>query len=307
MALTVRPLAPTFAAEIRGVDLRLPLEQARLEEIYDVFLEYGVVVLPGQAITVEQHLAFAATFGELWQLPEWNNMSTVKNRLIDDVSNVDESGKQAAPDSDKLLYQLANRIWHSDLSSNPIASKASLLHASEIALEDGQTEFADPRGGYDALSEAKQQQLEGLVGEFSWAHSRVAAGQPGIDVADLKKKIPPSYHPLVRTHPETGRKNLFIGANLERIVGLSEADSDALIRELTEATTRPEFVYSHRWAVHDLVIWDNRRTLHRAGQYDAQRYRRVMRRATVRDSGPTTENGVILQPQVRRVGPVLAG
>jgi Probable taurine catabolism dioxygenase len=306
MGLSIRRLGQSFAAEVRGVDLRQPFEASVIEAVYDAFLEHGVLVLPGQAIDIDRHLAFAATFGELWQLPDWNMASRVPNRLIDDVSNVDAEGRQVEENSPKLLAQLANRLWHSDLSSNPVAAKASMLHALEIALEDGETEFADPRGGYEALPQAMKDRLDGMVGEFSWAHSRMLGGQPGVDVEKLRQLKPPSYHPVVRTHPETGRKNLFIGANLERIVGLGEEESHALIRELTEFTTQDRFVYRHRWAVHDLVIWDNRCTLHRAATYDAKRYRRVMHRATVLDDGPTTADGNIIVPEVRKTGPRLA-
>lgn len=300
MALQVKPLSGTFAAEIRGIDLRLGLTQTAADELYDAWLDYGIVVIPGQAIDLDTHLAFARTFGDLWSLPEWTGSRRLSTRLIDDVSNLNAEGDVQEQDSARALLQLANKLWHSDLSSNMVAAKASLLHAMEIALEDGHTEFADMYGAYDALPDDLRARLEGKIGEFSFAHARV---QGGLDVGKLRGLVPPSQHPILRTHPETGRRSVFIGGNLERIVGLSDDESDALIEEVTAFATQPQFVYRHRWAVNDLIVWDNRCTLHRAGDYKADVYRRVMHRATVSDTGPTTENGEILVPEVRRHGP----
>lgn len=274
------------------------------DAIYDAFLDHGVLVVPGQAINIDQHLAFARIFGDLWELPEWNGARRVANRAIDDVSNIDDKGDLAGAASDKVMLQLANKLWHSDLSSNAVAAKMSCLHAMEIALEDGETEFADPQSAYAALPDDMKARLDGMLAEFSWSHSRIKAGYGGIKAEDMRKLVPPSRHPLVRTHPETGIKTLFLGGNLERIVGLEPDESNQLIDELTRFATQPQFVYRHRWAVNDLVIWDNRRTLHRATDYDANRYRRVMHRATVRDTGPTVgADNIILTPEIRRQDP----
>jgi hypothetical protein len=174
------------------------------------------------------------------------------------------------------------------------ALKASLLHAVEIALEDGETEFADLRSAYEALPAAFKERLTGMIGEFSYAHARVRAAQKGLDTEKLRVLVPTSQHPIVRTHPETGAKSLFIGGNLERIVGPGEQESADMMEGLTRMATQARLVYRHRWAVHDLVIWDNRCTLHRATPYKSETYRRVMHRATVRDTGPTVADGVIL-------------
>jgi alpha-ketoglutarate-dependent 2,4-dichlorophenoxyacetate dioxygenase len=303
MPLDIRQLADTFAAEVRGIDLRLGLNPSAAEELYDAFLEYGVLLIPGQAIDIQAHLAFARVFGELWELPTWSKNRRIATPLLDDVSNLDIAGKQLDDTSEKLLFQRANLLWHSDLSSNAVAAKASLLHAEEIALEDGRTEFADPRGGYDALPLEMKRRLDGLVGEFNFTHARMLSGYNGPALAKTRETMPSSFHPLVRVHPETGRKNLFLGGNLERILGLPEEESRTLISELTDFTTQPRFVYRHRWAVNDLLIWDNRRALHRATPFDASRYRRVMHRATVIDTGPTTHDGRILAPVIGRHGP----
>jgi alpha-ketoglutarate-dependent 2,4-dichlorophenoxyacetate dioxygenase len=303
MTIQVRPLAGSFAAEIRGVDLRLGLSEASAVQLYEAFLAHGVLVLPGQAIDIETQLAFARIFGDLWELPEWNGARRIATRLIDDVSNLDSEGDLADKESERALLQMANLLWHSDLSSNAVAAKASLLHAVEIALEDGETEFADMRSAYEALPEAFKERLEGLIGEFSFAHARVRAANKGLDTQKLRSLVPASQHPIVRTHPETGARSLFIGGNLEHIVGLEEDESNELIEELTRIATQARFVYRHRWAVHDLVIWDNRCTLHRATPYKSDTYRRVMHRATVRDTGPTVDAGVILQPVIASHGP----
>ena len=290
-------------AEVRGVDLRQRLDRATAEELYDAFLEYGVLVLPGQALTIDQHLDFARLFGDLWELPVWNDLSRIKNRAIDDVSNLDLNGDLAGADSEKVFFLSGNKRWHSDLSNNSVAAKASLLHALEIALDGGETEFADPRAGYEALSGELKDRLEGLIGQFSFAYS---TAKTNLDAEKLRELVPPSQHPIVRVHPETGRKNLFIGANLERVLGLSDGESAALIEELATFTAQERFVYRHRWAVHDLIVWDNRCTLHRAADYDVDRYRRVMHRATVRDEGPNVVDGKIVVPEIRRRGPRLA-
>ena len=238
-------------AEVRGVDLRQRLDRATAEELYDAFLEYGVLVLPGQALTIDQHLDFARLFGDLWELPVWNDLSRIKNRAIDDVSNLDLNGDLAGTDSEKVFFLSGNKRWHSDLSNNSVAAKASLLHALEIALDGGETEFADPRAGYEALSGELKDRLEGLIGQFSFAYS---TAKTNLDAEKLRELVPPSQHPIVRVHPETGRKNLFIGANLERVLSLSDGESAALIEELATFTAQERFVYRHRWAVHDLIV-----------------------------------------------------
>ncbi len=303
--LSLRPLTPVFGAEVRGVDLRLAQPKARLEAIYDAFLEYGVLVLPGQAIDIDQQLTFARVFGELWMLPETSlkgigGAPRIKTRAISDVSNIDDKGELVGAASEKVMFQLGNQLWHSDSSFNAVPAHASMLHAVAIAEDGGETQFADLIAPYESLAAEHQAALEGLVAEHSLSHSRVKGGYGGLDVEALKKAIPPSLQPVVRTHPETGKKALYVGAHVSRVVGKSELDGMRLVDDLMALITQDRFVYTHRWAVHDLVIWDNRRVLHRARPYDADSVRRVMHRATVAGDGPLVMDGKILPVSVKR-------
>ncbi|GGK99076.1 TauD/TfdA dioxygenase family protein [Nocardia jinanensis] len=300
MSLTIRPLAETFAAEVRGVDLRKPPGAPVIREIYNAFLEHGVLVIPGQNLTIDQQLEFASTFGEVWQLPDLggNHARRVANRGIDDVSNLATDGEVAAPDSERLQFQLGNQLWHSDLSNLPVPAHASMLHALEVCAEGGETQYADEQGAYAELSEERKAELEGLIAEHSIAHSRVLGGNKNIDVEALNRLLPPSPQPVVRVHPETGKKTLFVGAHAARIFGMDDEKGNALIRELVEFSTRPHLVYTHRWAVNDLVIWDNRRVMHRGRPFD-QTVRRVMHRATINGDPTMSDSGEILIPDVR--------
>jgi alpha-ketoglutarate-dependent 2,4-dichlorophenoxyacetate dioxygenase len=303
--LSIRPLANTFAAEIRGIDIRNSPSEEVIAEIYDAFLAYGVIVLPGQAISTEQQLNFARHFGSLWQVPEWNLKNRrVDNPAIDDVSNLDKTGAIAGAKSEKVLFQLGNQLWHSDLSASETPAQASMLLALEVVPDGGETEFADLQGAYEQLPEPRRASLATLIAEHSLAHSRLRGGYGGLDVERIKKLMPPSFHPVVRIHSETGRRGLYIGAHAARVLGMSDKDGAALLDELTEFATQPRFVYRHRWAALDFVIWDNRRTLHRGRPYDADKYRRVMQRATVLDIGPTVSNGKVVEYPIQRRGPV---
>ena len=305
MNLCIRSLTPVFGAEIRGIDLRRPQPMARLDAIYDAFLKYGVLVLPGQALSIAQQLAFARTFGDLWLLPENNVVGVsgqrrIAERAIDDVSNLNTRGDVAGASSEKVMFQLGNQLWHSDLSFRPVPAHASMLHALEVAEEDGETEFADLIGPYEALPDTRKAALEGLIAEHSLSHSRIRGGYGELDAEALKKQVPPSLQPLVRTHPETGRRGLYIGAHASSVVGMPPPEGTALIDELLAFATQAQFTYTHRWAVHDLVIWDNRRVLHRGRPYDADRVRRVMHRATVDGDGPLVVDAVIAPVRVKR-------
>lgn len=294
MALTVRPLAQSFAAEVRGLDLRQAFDKETFAELYDLFLTYGVVVLPGQAVSVDQHLDFASHFGEIWTLPvDDPSKLRVKNAAIDDVSNLDAKGEIAGTDSEKYMFALGNQLWHSDLSFRDVPAQASLLHAEEIALDGGETEFSDLIAAYDALPEDMRTKIDGLVAQHSLLHSRQRMGYSQI-TDEQRAKFPPAFQPLVRVHPDTGKKNLYIGAHAFQIEGVPAEEGEALLDHLLNFATEERFVYRHRWAVYDLVIWDNRRVLHRGRPYDADRERRVMHRVTIQGKGKTVENGQIV-------------
>ena len=292
--ISIRKLAPTFAAEVRGVDLRHPISSAVFAEIYDAFLEYGVLVLPGQAISIEQHLEFARHFGEIWTLPVKDPAGLrLKTAAVDDVSNLNVDGEIAGTSSEKYMFALGNQLWHSDLSFRDVPAQASLLHAEEIALEGGETEFADLVAAYEALSSEMRTKIDGLIAQHSLLHSRQLMGYANV-TEEQRMMFPPSFQPVVRVHPDTGRKNLYIGAHAFSIEGLPDDEGQALLKSLLGISTQERFVFRHRWAVHDLVIWDNRRVLHRGRPYDADRERRVMHRVTIQGKGKTVEDGQIV-------------
>ena len=292
--ISVRQLAPTFAAEVRGVDLRRPISAATFADIYDAFLEYGVLVLPGQAISIEQHLRFARNFGEIWTLPVKDPAKLrLKTAAVDDVSNLDVDGEIAGTASEKYMFALGNQLWHSDLSFRDVPAQASLLHAEEIALAGGETEFADLVAAYETLSADMQTRIDGLIAQHSLLHSRQLMGYANV-TEEQRMMFPPAFQPVVRVHSDTGRKNLYIGAHAFCVEGMPEAEGQALLESLLDIATEDRFVFQHRWAVHDLVIWDNRRVLHRGRPYDADRERRVMHRVTIQGKGKTVENGQIV-------------
>jgi len=294
MPLSIRQLAPTFVAEVRGLDLRKPVKRDVFKEIYDAFLKFGVLIIPGQAISVDQHLEFAANFGEIWKLPVKDESKLrIKNAAIDDVSNLSASGEIAGKDSEKYMFALGNQLWHSDLSFKDVPAQASLLHAEEVASEGGETEFADLIASYDALPEETKDKIGGLIAQHSLLHSRELMGYNNV-TDEMRKMFPPAYQPIVRVHPDTGKKNLYVGAHAFKIENMPQDEGQALLKRLVTQATAEKFVYQHRWAVHDLVIWDNRRALHRGRPYDADRERRVMHRVTIQGKGKTVVDGRIM-------------
>lgn len=301
MGLTVRKLSQNFVAELRGVDLRNLPNQQILDEIYDAFLTYRIVVIPGQALSIDQQLAFAELFGPLHVLPDRaGSKRRIGNRAIDDVSNLDADGELAGANSERAMFAMGNQLWHSDLSFCENPAHASMLHATEIATEGGETEFCDLVSAFESLAEDMQKRLMPLIAEHSLAHSRVSGGYSKANIEALLKLRPPALQPVVRTHPETGKCILFVGAHVSRILSMADNEAQALVEELIEHATRPENVYQHRWAVNDLLIWDNRQVLHRGRPYDVDNVRRVMHRITVDGDGPTIQNGKIVTPEIRR-------
>jgi alpha-ketoglutarate-dependent 2,4-dichlorophenoxyacetate dioxygenase len=267
------------------------VDPATLAEIEAAIDRHAVLVFPGQAIDDEQQIAFSALFGPLEGAAK-AQLTGAKPRLarseIADVSNLDESNRVLAENDRRRLYSLGNRLWHTDASFRRIPARYSMLSARVIPPVGGETEFADLRAAYDALPDTMKTRLEGLVAEHSIWHSRGLIGTFAIDEAE-RAALPPVPQVLVRTHPGSKRRTLYLAAHAFRIRGLSDADGVALLEELTQFATQPRFVHSHRWTVGDLVMWDNRCTMHRGRDYDDQRYRRDMHRTTVRDSASTLD------------------
>jgi alpha-ketoglutarate-dependent 2,4-dichlorophenoxyacetate dioxygenase len=252
--------------------------------------EYAVLVFHGQDISDEQQLAFAGNFGERENRKGGNVTRKEEYRLnsgLADVSNLGKDGKPLARDHRTHLFNLGNCLWHSDSSFRPIPAKFSLLSARVVNPKGGNTEFADMRAAYDALDAETKAEIADMICEHSLMYSRGALGMS--DFSDEEKAMfKPVLQRLVRTHPVHGRKSLYLSSHAGAIQGMSVPEARLLLRDLTEHATQPEFVYVHKWTVHDLVMWDNRQTVHRVRRYD-QSQPRDMRRATVAGTEPTVQ------------------
>ena len=275
-------LTPGFAAELRGLDLTGPLSPAQGDALRDALHEHGVLVIRNSGLTDETHIAFSRALGEL---DFRTGFGLAKNRLryneLFDASNLDEDGNVLANDHRRRLYNLGNQLWHTDSSFKSRRAAYSALRAHEVPPEGGDTEFADLRGAYEALSESQRHRIDGLMVEHSLWHSRTTAGYPPPTAEELAAS-PAVRHPLVHTHA-SGRRSLYMGAHASHIVGWSLEEGRALLGELLDHATRPAHVYRHRWGLNDVVIWDNLSTLHRATVFDDTASRRDMRRTTVHE------------------------
>ncbi len=291
MAIQVTPLHPTLGAEVRGVDLTRALRSEVFAEIEAAFNSYGILVLPDQPVSDEQQLVFSQLFGPLEVNP---NYAGAKMRLradIADISNLDAEGRVLARDDRRNLFNLGNQLWHTDSSFKRIPAKCSLLSARELPssgpMGGGETEFADLRAAWDALPEARRRELEGLVVEHSIFRSRSQIGFADFN-DEIFKQLPPAPQALVRHHPASGRTSLYLASHASHVIGWPVEKGRALLEELIAFATQPQFVYQHRWTVGDLVIWDNRCTMHRGRPYDDTQ-RRVLHRTTVSDRANTLE------------------
>jgi alpha-ketoglutarate-dependent 2,4-dichlorophenoxyacetate dioxygenase len=290
MAISVYPVTEDFAAEIGDLDLARPLDPADLAAVKAAFATYAVLIFPDQQLTQEQHLAFAALFGPLEMTIALHRKDAplrVRKEFAD-VSNLNHKDRVWRQDSRTRQFQLANRLWHTDSSFKRLPALASLLYARAIPPAGGHTEFADERAAYDALPEAMRRRLVGLVAEHSIFNSRGRLGFTNFSEEE-RQGLPPVPQVLVRVIPESGRKSLYLASHAGRIFGMPDAEGRALIDELIEHATRRQFVYTHRWRVHDLVMWDDRCTMHRGTAFDDLRFRRDVQRATVSDVANTCE------------------
>ena len=294
MALSIRQIHPVFVGEVKGVDLKRPLTPGDATAIEDGMNEYGVLVLRGQDISDEQQAAFSRNFGEL-ELPDTvTNITKAEDRrlapLMADISNLDRNQNVFTADSRQRQFNLGNRLWHSDSSFRAIPAKFSLLSGRVVPKRGGATQFADMRSAYDALDESTKDEIEDLICEHSLIYSR---GRLGFDelTDEERANFKPVHQALVRLHPATGRRSLYLSAHAGTIIGWPKPDARALLEELTEAATQREFVYTHDWQKHDLVMWDNRRTMHRARRFDDTSEIRDMRRTTVAGELPTVADG----------------
>jgi alpha-ketoglutarate-dependent 2,4-dichlorophenoxyacetate dioxygenase len=290
MDIAVTPLHPLFAARIADADLSQPVGEGLARAIERAMDEYAVCVLPDQRLDDERQIAFARLYGPLEVSPPVQNKSggigfnaRVKHREIFDVSNLDERGTILDQRDARSTYRLGNQLWHTDSSFRQRSAAWSMLHARVIPPAGGDTEFADTRAAYDALPDAMKRRLDGLVAEHSIWHSRETFGGY-VPTEEERRLRPPARHPLVRRHPGSGRHALYIASHASHIVSLPIEEGQALLRELIEFATQPRFVYRHQWRLGDMVIWDNRCTMHRATPFAATGHVRDMRRTTVIDT-----------------------
>jgi alpha-ketoglutarate-dependent 2,4-dichlorophenoxyacetate dioxygenase len=290
MTLDVRPLHPLFAGEVTGLDLREPPGPALAADIEAAMDRYAVLVFRDQRIDDDQQMAFARALGPLEPSPAVvdAHLHRLRHREMVDISNLDlDGGIQGAADR-RRLFNLGNRLWHSDSSFKATPAKHSMLHARVIPPEGGETEFADMRAAWDALPDDMRAVVEPLVCDHSLLYSRALLGFDQFTEAE-RREFAPVPQRLVRRHPGSGRRSLFLSSHIGAIHGWLRPEALDLIRDLTEHATRREFVYRHEWRVHDLVMWDNRCTMHRARPFDDRTYKRDLRRLTLQDAAPTLE------------------
>lgn len=277
--ITIRPLGSALGAEVRGVDMRQPMDAETQEQVLAAWMEHLVLVFPEQRVSDTEHVEFTRGIGE----PEIFHQKIIKSKSVREifrVSNVDEDGV-IMPASNPTVRQLSlAQYWHTDSSYMPMPCQGALLHGIEVSRTGGETQFTNMYKVCDALPQSLKDRIEGRKARHNFEHMHTL--QTLTPLTDSERAaMPPVWHPMVRVHPVTGRKSLYISPIYnDEVEGLSKADSLALIDELAKFAGRPEFVYSHAWETDDVVMWDNRCTLHQVTSYDPAE-RRVMHRTTI--------------------------
>lgn len=290
--LTIKTLGPNgFVGEASGLDLTKPISKDDVDAINKGMDDYGVLIFKGQNFTDEQQLAFTQSLGPLETAVGFNLRSMDDQRLASphfaDVSNLDKEGKIFKRDDRRWQFQIGNRLWHSDSSFKQIPAKYSLLHGRVIPSKGGNTEFADMRAAWESFDAETKAICEPLICEHSQMFSRAKLGFTDFSEEE-KKRFTPVKQRLVRVHPSTGKKSIYLSSHAGRIIGWPEPEAKAFLMDLSEAATQREFTYSHKWAVGDLVVWDNQRTMHRARPFPPNEPRDV-RRTTLMGSANTVE------------------
>ncbi len=296
MPVTISPITPDFAAEIGDIDLTRPVPDADFAAIANAFWKFSVLIFPNQDISQQQQLAFAERFGPIEKERTLDPKATPSrfDGAFSDISNLTADGKIWAADSRQRMYKAGNKLWHTDSSFKRLPALTSLLHARTTAPVGGHTEFADQRAAYDALPDKEKKAFEGLIVEHWIATSRQRSGFNDFN-EDERRRLPPVPQMLVRLIPQNQRKSLYVASHAGRIFGMPDDEGRVLIDRLLDHVTQRQFVYTHRWRPNELVMWDNRCTMHRGTDYDDLRYVRDMRRVTVSDIANTCEQaGVTL-------------
>ena len=284
MALTFRQLHPHFVAEVSPIELRQVHDPETLGEIRAGMDEHAVLVFRDQPFTDEQQLAFARRLDGALHTKTGSRVlmkSRLGNEAVADISNLDEDGGIMQSGDRRRMYSLGNRLWHTDASFQDPPGRYSMLSAKVVPPAGADTEFADMRAAYDALPAEMRDRLEGLRVHHSIAHSRQTLGFEFS--ADEAEALRGAIHPLVRTLPRSKRRSLYVASHASCIIDWPVPEGRLLLKDLVEHATQREFVYRHAWRVGDLVIWDNRATMHRATPFDDARHRRELRRVTTLD------------------------
>jgi alpha-ketoglutarate-dependent 2,4-dichlorophenoxyacetate dioxygenase len=288
MSIAIRQIGPGFVGEVSGLDLAKPASPEDVAAIEAGMDRYAVLVFHEQKLTDDEQMTFSRNFGALEQAVG-SNVTKLEDRRLDlnmaDVSNLDKQHQPLARDNRQRLFNIGNMLWHSDSSFRAVPAKYSLLAARGPAPKGADTEFADMRAAYDALDQETKDEIEDYVCEHSLMYSRGSLGF--LDYTEEEKEMfKPVRQRLVRTHPVTGRKSLYLSSHAGTILGMPVPEARILLRDLTEHATQPRFVYVHKWRADDLVMWDNRQTLHRGRRFDDTQPRDV-RRTTVAGDAPT--------------------
>lgn len=284
MQLDVRPLHSAIAAEIQGFQLAAPLDEATFAALHQAWMDHQLLLFRDQTLDDAQQIAFARRFGELEIHPSKTHRSS-RHPEIYRVSNVDEAGQILPPEGEAWKYMNLTWLWHSDSSFRDVPSTGSILRAVEVPASGGDTLFANLYAVYDALPAAERARLEKL--RVVHSHDHILSLSPTIARTENYTELPPVTHPLVRRHPVTGRRSLFISPHtMEHVDGWSMDESRALFRELADLATQERFVYRHQWRAGDVLMWDNRCTMHAVMPYESTEVRRIMHRTTIVGSGP---------------------
>jgi len=289
MSVAIRQIHAVFVGEVSGVDITRPLAQDEVAAIEAGMDRYAVLVFHDQKLTDEQQMTFSRNFGALEDARGGNIGRPEDRRLevgMNDVSNLGKDGRPMDRESRQRLFNLGNMLWHSDSSFRAIPAKYSLLSARVVNPTGGNTEFADMRAAYDTLDAATKALIEDLVCEHSLMYSRGSLGMHDYSEEE-RAMFRPVRQRLVRTHPVTGRKSLYLSSHAGAIIGMPTPEARVLLRDLNEHATQPRFVYVHTWRRWDLVMWDNRQMMHRVRRYD-EKQPRDMRRTTVAGDAATT-------------------
>ena len=288
MAVEIRQVGDKFAGEVTGIDLTKPLSTESVNAIHDGMDEYAVLFFRGQPLTADEQLAFSKQLGEIEHAIGTSLRDDKDARLpttFADVSNLDRDERPFDINDRRRLFAIGNRLWHSDSSFKVIPAKYSILHAISIPSRGGNTEFAHMPSAYDALDEETKGEIDDLICEHSQIFSRQQVGFTELTKEEIER-FEPVRQRLIRRHPKTGRKSLYLSSHAGRIDGLSVPDAKLLLLDLVNHATQKKFVYIHKWQMGDLVMWDNRQTMHRVRPFPVNEPR-DMRRTTIVGDGPT--------------------